>query len=334
MTGARRRGEPGGVVVTGASRLAGSLADALAADVPVRQLAHPELDAGRLAAALSGAGTVVHLAASRDPTVPAAVRAADLAGTAVLLEAARAAGVRRVVLVTSTEVHRGRPGRVPMPESSPVAPRDDQSLVGSWTEVERLADHARRTGVDVVVARPAALAGAGPEAAGGLLRSLAAPRLLAVRAVEPLWQLCHVDDLVTGLALAARGAVRRTFAVASAGWLTQTEVERLSGRRRLELPAAVVLSTAERLHRLGVAPGAAAGLDALTAPVVVDPARLRAAGWTPQWTAQEALLAHLDQVPGAVGEWTTAYAASTAGATAAVLGTAALVRRARRRRRR
>lgn len=330
MIRSRRAGEPAEVAVTGSSQLAADLLARLRPELPTRALTEPPDD---LQAALQGAGTVVHLAPSRDAAAPDAVHARDVAGTRVLLETARTAGVRRVVLVTSTQVHRGRPGRVPMPESAPVVPRDDGGLVAAWTEVERLADHTRRTGLDVVVARPAALVAAGLPAEG-LLRSLAAPRLLAVRGVEPLWQLCHADDLLAGLALAARGAVRRTFAVASQGWLPQVEVERLAGRRRLELPAAVVVSTAERLHRLGVAPGAAAELDALAAPVVVDPARLRAAGWTPSWTAERALLAHLADLPPPPADHAAAYAAGTAGATAAVLGTAALVRRARRRRRR
>lgn len=328
-----RASGPGDVVVTGTSVLATGLLARLADERPVRALPVPAADPRQLATALAGAGTVVHLAPSRDPTAPVTVRGADVDGVRALLSAARAADVRRVVLVTATDVHRRRPGRVPLPESAPVAASGRDPLVAAWIEFERLADHARRTGVEVVVARPAALVGAGAELAGALPRTLSAPRLLAVRGVEPLWQLCHADDLVTGLVVAVRGAVRGAFAVASAGWLTQADVEELSGRRRLELPAAVVLSTADRLHRLGVAPGAAAGLDALTAPFVVDPARLRAAGWSPSWTAEEALLAHLDELPPAPGR-TAAYAAGTAGATAAFLGTTALMRRARRRRRR
>jgi hypothetical protein len=108
----------------------------------------------------------------------------------------------------------------------------------------------------------------------------------------------------------------------------------VSGRRRLELPAAVALSTAERLHRLGLSAGAPSELDGLLAPVVVEPARLRAAGWAPLWTNEAALRAHLAAGASAPHDRTAAYAAGAAGATAALVGTAALVRRARRRRRR
>jgi hypothetical protein len=71
-------------------------------------------------------------------------------------------------------------------------------------------------------------------------------------------------------------------------------------------------------------------LDHLLAPIVVASERLRAAGWTPLWTNESALAAHLAERTSA-GVRTGAYTA--AGATVALLGTAALVRQARRRRR-
>jgi nucleoside-diphosphate-sugar epimerase len=289
------------------------------------------------AADLDGARVVVHLSAPRDPDLPAARRRADTVdGTAALLEAARKAGARRVVLLTSADVLRAAPGQVPVPERGPLRAVDDGSLVADWLEVERLADHAGRTGLDVVVLRPAALVGLGPQDDGAVLRSLAAPRLLAVRGVEPLWQLCHADDLVSALTLAVRTSLSGPCAVACEGWLPQSRVEQVAGRRRLELPAAVALSTAERLHRLGVSTGVPSELDGLLAPVVVDPAGLRSAGWSPSWTNEAALAAHLEDVPpaGAGYDRAGAYAAGAAGATAALVGTAALVRRASRRRRR
>lgn len=330
----RSRRTPAAVVVTGAdSGLGRRLLPRLAAGgrAATGLVAAADVPAG----ALDGADVVVHLGAARDPGAPAAVRrASTVDGTASLLTAARDAGVRRVVLVTSADVLHARPGQVPVPERAPLRAVDDASLVADWLEVERLADHARRTGLEVVVLRPAAVTGLGPAEDGAVLRQLAAPRLLAVRGVEPLWQLCHADDLVSALEVAVTARLRGPCTVACAGWLTQAEVERLTGRRRLELPAVVAVSTAERLHRLGVSTGAPSELDGLLRPVVVDAARLRAAGWAPTWTNQAALAAHLaDAPPPAPHDRATGYAAGAAGATAAVVGTAALVRRARRRRR-
>jgi LPXTG-motif cell wall-anchored protein len=71
-------------------------------------------------------------------------------------------------------------------------------------------------------------------------------------------------------------------------------------------------------------------LDHLIAPLVVGSERLRDAGWTPAWSNEAALRAHLAHQAGSDSH---AGAYTAAGATVALLGTAALVRRARRRRR-
>lgn len=279
---------------------------------------------------LEGVATLVHLATSYDVSEPASRRRAlNVAGTARVLEAARAARVGRVVLVTSADVWGARPDNpVPLLDGAPLrAAADDDTLAGDHVEVERLAAAAR---VPVTVLRPATLVGGalGQAYDGTLLRQLAAPRLLAVRGREPLWQLCHVDDLLAALELAVAGRVTGGLGVGCDGALPQSRVERLAGRRRLELPAGVAVSAAERLHRAGVTTSSPRELDHLLGPLVVAADGLRAAGWRPTWSNEEALGAHLATRPG--DSRTAAYTA--AGATAALLGSAALVRARRRRR--
>jgi nucleoside-diphosphate-sugar epimerase len=286
-----------------------------------------------LATRLAGATTVVHLATSYDVGQPAAERRAlNVRGTAQVLEAARESGVARVVLCTSTDVYGARAGNpVPLPDAAPLnGVPDDETLAGDHVEVERLADHARRAGLAVTVLRPATLVGLAAEYDGQVLRQLGAPRLLAVRGVEPLWQLCHVEDLLSALELAVTGAVTGGLAVACEGALPQADVELRTGRRRLELPAAVALSTAERLHRAGVTTSSVRELDHLLGPLVVASDGLRAAGWEPRWTNDVALEAHLAM---RADQRLAPAAYTAAGATVALLGTAALVRQARRRRR-
>ena len=96
------------------------------------------------------------------------------------------------------------------------------------------------------------------------------------------------------------------------------------------------LACGERLHRLGVTPAPAADLRYMVYPWVVDCAALRAAGWRPAYTNDEALSLLLAARAGhrAVAGRRIARkeAAITAAAgTAAVIGTAAIVRAARRR---
>ena len=285
-------------------------------------------------AGLDNVDVVVHLAMSYDSTQASGPRRRlNVRGTADILAAARQAEVQRLVVVTSSDVygaHTGGP--VPLPDDAPLRAADDGGLIGDLLAVEHLVADLDRGEPAVTVLRPAPLIGGplGPAYDGVLPRQLAATRLLALRGAEPLWQVCHTDDLLTALELAVTGAVVGVVPVASDGWLRQSEVEALSGKRRLELPAAVAQSTAERLHRLGITASSPHELDRLLAPIVVDTAVLRTAGWAPGWTNAAAVKAYLEAAP-ARDSRSGAYTA--AGATVALMGTAALVRRARQRRR-
>ncbi len=289
-----------------------------------------------LATRLSRVSVLVHVAAGRGASPEQVVRAA-----ATVVTAAAAARVTRVVLVTSAMVYgAGADNAVPLDEDAPVAAVPDGGFVGALLEVEALAERATRVhpGLDVVVVRPAALVGEGVDSV--YARHVEAPRLLVVRGSQPRWQLCHVDDLVTALLCAALGEVQGVVTVACDGWLDQDQIESLTGMRRLELPAGVAFGTAERLHRVGVLAAPAGDLAFVVHPWVVDSARLRASGWRPAYdnaTALGVLLDHVDRHGTGARRLgrrdATSVGLGAAGAAVAVVGTAALVRAARRRRR-
>jgi len=293
-----------------------------------------------LAARLAGVDVVVHADVDTSAVTDARQRRAlNVRAAQTVLTAAAAERVGRVVLVTSAMVYGARPDNpVPLAEDAPLRADADGSVAGDLLEIEELARRSRQVnpGTAVTVVRPAALVG---DAVDTLLtRHFEAPRLLAVRGCVPRWQFCHVSDLVSALELAAVGTIGGDFAVGSDGWLPQAEVEELSGLKSIELPARLTFGTAQRLHRLGVTPAPAAELRYVVYPWVVDCASLRAAGWRPSHTNAEALSALLAARGGhhAVAGRRIARkeaaltAAGAAGATAAVIGTAAIVRRARR----
>ena len=268
-------------------------------------------------------------------------RAFNVRGVQTVLTAAAAGRVGQVILITSAMVYGARPDNpVPMKESAPLAADPDGSVVGDLLEIEDLARRSPRTnpGTTITVVRPAALVGAGVDTF--VTRHFEAPRLLAVKGSAPRWQFCHTDDLLSALELAVAGEVAGAFAVGCDGWLEQEEVEELSGLRRIELPAGLTFGAAQRLHRVGITPAPATDLSYVVYPWVVDCATLRAAGWRPGYDNQTALAALLDQRAGhhaVVGRRlaakdATITAAGAAGATVAVIGTAAIVRRARCRR--
>lgn len=357
-SGVRQGRSAGTIAVTGAAEGLGSRVLERLAEAPeVRRLIGIDVTRGAarevtwrradvrdpaLRSKLSGVETVVHLATDRRPDAPVAERRAlNVRGTDTLLTAAAASGVSRVVLVTSAMVYGASPDNaVPLAEDAPLRADPDLTLVGDWVEMERLAAATARAfpSLAVVVVRPASLVG--PDGDGMLPRLFEAPRLLAIRDNETHWQFCHVDDLVEAVCWAATGRVDGPVTVGCEGWLRQADVERISGLRSIVVPAAVAFATAERLHRIGVLPSPASELHYLAHPWVVDPARLRAAGWKPAWENEAALTAHLELLGDRAGRSGPRLqrkdaTRAAAGATVALVGTVAIARaRAARRRRR
>ena len=296
-----------------------------------------------LAGRLAGVDVVVHADVDLAPDSDARQRRAfNVRGAQTVLAAAAAGRVGRVVLVTSSMVYGARPDNpVPLSEDAPLAADTDNSVVGDLLEVEQLARRSPRAypGVAVTVMRPAALVGELPYPVDTLVtRHFEAPRLLTVKGCAPRWQFCHVDDLGSALEVAVGGGVDGEFAVGCDGWLEHGEVEQISGLKSIELPARLTFGTAQRLHRLGVTPAPAMDLRYVVYPWVVDCAQLRGAGWRPRLDNAAALRVLLDQRNGrhAVAGRRIARKEATitaAGATvAAAIGTAAIVRRARRHR--
>jgi nucleoside-diphosphate-sugar epimerase len=343
------------VAVTGAARGVGlALSRRLAGSKQVKRVVAIDDHRGDLA------GVTWRVADVRDPTVAARLdgvdvlvhtdldlspdtgdrqrRALNVRGAQAVLTAAAAERVGRVVLMTSAMVYGARPeNRVPLPEDAPLGANLDASVGGDMLEIERLAGLSRRANpaMAVTVARPAALVGDGVDTL--VTRHFEAPRLLAVRGCAPRWQFCHSSDLVSALDLAARGVVTGSFGVGCDGWLEQEQVENLSGLKTMELPARLTFGTAQRLHRMGVTPAQGADLMYVVYPWVVDCAALRAAGWRPDFTnevALETLLAQREGKHAVAGRRLSRKdaAITAAGATAAVVGTAVIVNRARHRR--
>ncbi|MFE0603237.1 SDR family oxidoreductase [Streptomyces sp. NPDC058892] len=350
-----RRPSPVIAVTGAASGVGAALVTRLAASDEVRQVVAIDERRGDCADAqwhvldvrdpaiaekLRGADVVVHLALDLDlETDPAARTAYNVRGTQTVLTAAAAAGVHRVVLCTSAMVYGALPDNdIPLSEDSELRATAEATGVGDLLEIERLGRRAPRAhpGLNVTVVRPAVLVG-GTDTA--LTRYFESPRLLVVAGSRPTWQFCHVEDLVSALEYAALEKVEGELAVGCEGWLEQEEVEELSGIRRMELPSAVALGAAARLHRIGLTPSPAGDLAYTMHPWVVSVSGLHAAGWRPRWTNEEVLAELLQEVAGRhtvagrrLGRRDAATAAGAAGATVALLGAAAAVRLARKRR--
>jgi nucleoside-diphosphate-sugar epimerase len=292
-----------------------------------------------LAARLADVDVLVHtdLDTSVD-TDYRARRAYNVRAAQTVLTAAAAGRVGRVILVTSAMVYGARPDNpVPLAESAPLRADPDGSVAGDLLEIEHLARRSPRVhpGLSVTVVRPAALVDGSADSLTA--RHFDSARLLTVKGSSPRWQFCHVDDLVSALELAISAEVTGTFAVGCDGWLERDDVERISGLRRIELPASLTFGTAQRLHRMGITPAPVNDLQYLVYPWVVDCQTLREAGWRPAYDNAAVLQALMEARAShrAAGRRLPSkeVTITAAGATVAVIGTAAVVRAVRSRKR-
>ena len=300
-----------------------------------------DLGSPDLAGSLRDVDALIHIAASTDLEADLHQSARVRRERAVrqiqtVVISAAATRVSRLVVVTSAMTYGASPDNaVPLPEDAPLEADPDEGQVGDLLAVEQILRTAAEVhpGLAITVVRPAALVG--PSVDTVITRHFEAPRLLTVKGGCPAWQFCHVEDLATALVATVELGLGPVVTVASPGWMTQAEVEVVSGMRRVELSESVALGTAHRLHRVGILPSPATDLVYAVYPWAVSSATLIAAGWQPAYDNVTCLGVLMDSIRGhhalaarRVDRKDAALGA--ASAAVALVGTAAMLRRHRR----
>ena len=300
-----------------------------------------DLDSPDLARSLRGVDALIHVAVSTNLAADLKVsartrreRATRQIQTVVI--SAAAAGVARLVVVTSAMTYGASPANaVPLPEDAPLADDPDEGLVGDLLAVEQVLRAAVEVhpGLAITVVRPAALVG--PDIDTVITRHFEAPRLLTVKGGCPAWQFCHVQDLATALVTTVELGLGPVVTVGSQGWMTQEEVEAVSGMYPVELSESMALGIGQRLHRVGILPLPPSDLAYAVYPWAVSSATLAAAGWQPAYDNATCLVALIEGIRGhhamAARRLDRKDAAlGAASAAVALVGTAAILRRRRR----
>lgn len=177
---------------------------------------------------VEGCEAVMHVAAVyRTASHPDSYyRQVNVEGTRILLEAARAAGVRRFVHTSTVGVH-GDVKNPPADENAPLAPSDIYQQTKA--EAEGLArEFGRASGLEVSIVRPGAIYGPGETRLLKVFKSIARGRYAVVGAGTPHYHLAYIDDLVDGflLALDRAEAAGETFIIAGPDSISQDDLAR------------------------------------------------------------------------------------------------------------
>lgn len=165
------------------------------------------MDPAQMCEIVQGRDVVFHLAAlisiPYSFQAPRAVFETNLMGTVNLLEAARKQGVRRFVLMSSSEVY-GSAQRIPMDEEHPL--QAQSPYAASKIAAEKAAEsYSRSFGLSAVIVR--AFNTFGPrQSTRAIVPTLITQALqwevLELGSLEPIRDLNYVDDTVNGLVAA------------------------------------------------------------------------------------------------------------------------------------
>jgi nucleoside-diphosphate-sugar epimerase len=209
-------------------------------------------DGPAIARGVEGADAVLHVAADYRVGIPASEReallAANVHGTELVLDAAIAAGVARIVHVSTGNVF-GNTGDVVAEEGYQ---RDlSKGFLSVYDETKYLAHQAAleriRAGAPVLIAQPGAVYGPGDTSqVGNLIEQTRAGKMRLLMFPEFTLDYVHVDDMADGLILVLdRGRIGESYVLGgeAADMRTLvTTVAELSGRKppTRALPSAAI----------------------------------------------------------------------------------------------
>jgi len=261
---------------------------------------HVDIAGTELKPLLEGVDIVVHLAGVVDPVPDETLMArVNVGGTRRVLDAAASVGVRRVVRISSATVYGAWPNNpLPLTEQAPLRPNPHFSPAVQGAEVERLLAQWREEhpGVTITTLRSAPVVG--PRAERLPARILLGRPPWRVRGATPPVQVVHVDDLVAALALVATRELPGVYNVAADGWLSADEAATVVGTSVMPaLPAEALDRLLRRTWELGLGDVPPGVVPYLTHPWVVANDKLRATGWVPEHTNEDAIAEAVASLP-------------------------------------
>lgn len=251
-------------------------------------------------AALEGVEAVVHLA-SHSPVAgatpaetAAAYRRVNVSGTECLARAAAAAGVRRLVYVSTIKVNgEGTPLGELFSAASPPRPQDAYGQ-SKWQAEQILHEISSHTGLESVIVRLPLVYGPGVRANFlALLRLVERGLPVPLRRVRNRRSMLYVGNLADAIVrcLDAKEARGQTYLLSDGEDLSTPElIERIA--LHMERPARLWPVPVSVLRGLGHLIGKQAMIDRLTGSLLVDSRKIREQlEWTPPFTLDEGLRA-------------------------------------------
>lgn len=251
---------------------------------------------------LDGAAAVVHLAAhvhvmgAAGSDALAIYRRVNAAGTERLARAAAAAGVKRLVFLSSIKVNGEATSERPFTETDRPTPVDAYGI-SKWEAEQVLAQVGRETGLEVAVLRPPLVYGPRVKANFlSLVKAIALGWPLPLASARNRRSLIYVGNLASAIVccLEHPAAAGRTYLVADGEPISTPDLVRRIARA-LHRPARLLPVPAGLLRLGGRLTGRRDAVERLLGSLEVDASLIRRElGWTPPFSPDEGLQATAD----------------------------------------
>jgi UDP-glucose 4-epimerase len=288
-------------------------------ELPKVEWARADVSRDALAPLFARAGAVVHLAwliqPSRDLT---ALWRTNVAGSQRVFDAVAEAGVPSLVYASSVGAYSPGPKDRAVDESWPTGGIASSYYSRHKVEVERRLDRfeAERAGVRVVRLRPAlTFKRSSASEQKRLFAGRLFPNFLARASLIPAFpdvprlrfQAVHTDDVAEAYRLAVTSDARGPFNVASEPVLDSQRLAELLEARLVRVPETAVRRAVDMAWRLHLQPSPPGWVDLALESPLLDAARARSElGWSPRWTAEDAIRELLAGIRSGAGEPTPA----------------------------
>jgi nucleoside-diphosphate-sugar epimerase len=239
-----------------------------------------------VAALLPAQDALIHLAyvVLRGRMGETAMRAINVDGSLALLQAAQAAGVARIIHLSSAAVYGSG---VDLAETAPFSPLPAFCYGRHKAELETLLDAAVPACVRL---RPHVILG--PQSQPTLRQILRLPCYLRIKGAQPQLQCVHEADVAAAILASLRVAARGAYNLAAADAWTLRDVMRQRHAVCLPLPVAAARAALAAAHAATGWGGEPGWLDGLRNTLTLDCNRAaRELGWTPRHSAAQTLAA-------------------------------------------
>lgn len=240
-----------------------------------------------------GVDVLVHLAfLLRQGRDREAMRRVNVGGTAQALRGCRAAGVRRLVYLSSTTVYGPHPNDPqPYTEEAPVRPVRGFQYAEDKAATELMLEAFSADNPDICITVLRGCVVMGPRSDTFITQAFRKPVLVSIAGADPQMQFIHEEDVQEALELCLLERVPGVYNLTGDGTVSYSDVAQVARKHSIALPAPLLAFLTQASWSLRLqSDSPASGLAMVRWPWVASNEKLtRETGFRPRYTSREAL---------------------------------------------